>query len=84
MENAPASAHPSRRGPRADAGWATATGNTKVRIAAVDAVAACGEKIPEKSTAKPTTAIATTAATLSVETTVPREMRPLPTMKSTV
>ena len=45
--------HPTRRGPMADTGCATATGRTKVRSAAVVAVAAWGATIPAKSTAKP-------------------------------
>ena len=59
----------------ADAGCATATGRTKVRSAAVVAVAACGATIPAKSTPKPTTAMVTTAATLFVETTVPSTVK---------
>ena len=55
----------------AETGCATATGRTNVSSAAVVAVAAWGATIPAKSTAKPTTAMVTTAATLLVETTVP-------------
>ncbi len=47
--------------------------------AAVDAVAACGAMIPEKSTRNPTTPIATTAATLFVDATVPTTTKMLPT-----
>ena len=82
MQKAAASVQPMRRGPMADAGWATATGRTKVSRAAVVAVAACGATIPVKSTAKPTTAIVTTAATLCVETTVPRTVKQAPTRYS--
>ena len=57
MQSAAASVHPTRRGPTAEAGWATATGRTKVSRAAVDAVAACGDAMPAKSTTKPTTAM---------------------------
>ena len=71
MQSAAASVHPTRRGPTAEAGWATATGRTKVSRAAVDAVAACGDAMPAKRTMKPTTAMAATAATFCVETTVP-------------
>ena len=78
MLKAAASVHPTRRGPTAEAGWATATGRTKVSRAAVDAVAACGDAMPAKSTTKPTTAIAATAATLCVETTVPSTTKQLP------
>ena len=63
----------------AAAGWATATGNTKSKRAAVDAVATCGDTIPRKRTQNPTAAIATTAATLSVETAVPTAMKQPPT-----
>ena len=45
------------------------------------AVAACGEAIPAKSTTKPTTAMAATAATLWVEATVPMVTRTPPTTK---
>ena len=38
-QNTAAKAHPNSRGPMAAAGWATATGNTKSKSAAVDAVA---------------------------------------------
>ena len=79
---APANAQPISRGPTAEAGWATATGNTKIKSAAVDAVAASGVTIPAKRTANPTTAITTTDATLCVETTVPTEMKQLPTTNS--
>ena len=67
MLNAPASSQPRRRGPIAEAGWATATGSTNMRSAAVDAVAARGVTIPAYRTANPTTAMATTAANSSVE-----------------
>ena len=50
-----------------------------MRSAAVVAVAAWGATIPAKSTAKPTSAMVTTAATLLVETTVPRTMKQAPT-----
>ena len=79
MQKTPASVHPSRRGPTADAGCATATGRTKVRSAAVVAVAAWGATIPANSTPKPTTAMVTTASTLFVETTVPRTVKQAPT-----
>ena len=46
MQKAPASSQPRRRGPTADAGWATATGSTKTRSAAVAAVAARGVTTP--------------------------------------
>ncbi len=64
-------------------GSATATGSTKINNDAVDAVTACGEMIPTKSTANPTTAIATTANTLCSEAAVPRVMKTLPTRNST-
>ena len=67
----------------ADGGWATATGRTKVNKAAVEAVAARGERMPQKSTRNPTTAIATTAATLWVDAAVPSAMKPQATAKST-
>ena len=73
MQKTAAIVHPRRRGPTADAGCATATGRTKVRSAAVVAVAAWGATTPAKSTAKPTSAMVTTAATLLVETTVPSD-----------
>ena len=50
-------------------------------MAAVDAVAACGETIPARSTANPTAAIAATDATLLVDTTVPRATKQPPTKK---
>ena len=78
-QNTAAKAHPSSRGPTALGGWATATGNTNIRRAAVDALAIWGDTIPTKRTQNPTTAISTTAATLSSETTVPKEIRQLPT-----
>jgi len=53
-------------------------GRTKVSSAAVDAVAACGEAMPAKRTTKPTTAMAATAATFCVETTVPSTMNSSP------
>jgi hypothetical protein len=74
-----AKAHPKSRGPTALGGWATATGNTNIKRAAVDAPAIWGDTIPTKRTQNPTTAIRTTAATLSSETTVPKEIRQLPT-----
>ncbi len=40
MQAAPASTHPSSRSPISDEGWATATGSTNVKSAAVEAVAA--------------------------------------------
>jgi hypothetical protein len=76
-EAAEARVHPSRRGPTAEAGWATDTGRMNVSSTAVVAVAAAGATMPAKSTAKPARAIATTAATLLVETTVPSTMRQL-------
>ena len=79
MQKTAASVQPTRRGPTAEAGWATATGRTKVSSAAVDAVAACGATMPAKSTAKPTSAMVTTAATLWVETTVPSTVKQAPT-----
>ena len=79
MQKSPAASQPTSRGPTAEAGWATATGSTKTSSAAVDPVAAWGERIPAKSTQNPTTAMATTAATLSVETTVPTAMKQPPT-----
>ena len=79
MQKTAAIVHPTRRGPMAEAGCATATGRTKVRSAAVVAVAAWGATIPAKSTANPTSAIVTTAATLWVETTVPSTMKQAPT-----
>ena len=79
MQKAAASVHPTRRGPIAEAGCATATGSTNVRRAAVDAVAAGGATMPAKSTPKPTRAMVTTAATLCVETTVPSTMKQPPT-----
>ena len=82
MQKAAASVQPMRRGPMADTGWATATGRTKVSSAAVVAVAACGATIPAKSTAKPTTPIVTTAATLCVETKVPSTVKQAPTTYS--
>ena len=78
MQTATAMAQPSNRGPMADAGWATATGSTKTSRAAVEALAAWGETIPANSTPNPTTAMTTTAATLSRETAVPRAMKPVP------
>ena len=81
MQKAPASVHPSRRGPMAETGWATATDKTKVSSAAVVAVAICGTTIPVKSTAKPTNPMVTTAATLFVETKVPSAMKQAPTRK---
>ncbi len=78
MQQTPAITQPIIRQPTADDGWATATGKTNKSNAAVDAVAARGSTIPAKSTTKPTTAIVTTAATLLVETTVPRMMKTLP------
>ena len=50
--------------------------------AAVDAVAAWGETMPAKRTPNPTKAITTMAATLWVDTTVPRVMKPVPTKTS--
>ncbi len=47
------------------------------------AVAAWGATMPAKSTRKPTTAMAATAGTLWVETSVPNAMNPHPTAKST-
>jgi hypothetical protein len=82
IQATPANAQPISRDPTAEAGWATATGNTKVKSAAVDAVAASGVTIPAKRTANPTTAITTTDATFCVETTVPIEIRQLPTRNS--
>ena len=79
MQEAAASDHPRRRGPISEVGWATATGSTKVRRAAVEAVAAAGAAIPAKSTPKPTRAIVTTAAALWVEATVPSTTKQLPT-----
>ncbi len=77
MQNAAASVQPTNRGPTWVAGSATATGNTNVKSAAVVAVAATGETIPAYSTAKPTNAMATTAAASWVDATVPSAMRPL-------
>lgn len=82
MQATAAHAQPSRRGPMAEAGWATATGRTKMSNVAVDAAAACGDTIPAKSTANPTTAMTPTETHLCVETTVPSAMRPLPTSQS--
>ena len=79
MQKAPATTQPSSRGPRSDRGTVTATGSTKSRRAAVEAVAAWGVTIPANSTTKPTTAMATTEATLSVENNVPMMMNPTPT-----
>ncbi len=67
----------------ADAGWATATGRTKVSRAAVAAVAAWGVTMPAKSTRNPITAMATTAGTLWVDAAVPSAMKPQATAKST-
>ena len=53
MQKMPAETQPTSRGPMAVAGAATATGSTKISRAAVDPVAAWGERIPAKSTAKP-------------------------------
>ncbi len=53
MQKTPANVQPNNRGPTSEAGWATATGRTKVNSAAVDAVAAWGDTIPANSTAKP-------------------------------
>ena len=78
MEKAAASVHPSSRGPIAEAGCATETGRTNVKRAAVDAVAAGGATTPAKSTTKPTTAMAATAASLWVDTTVPSTMKQPP------
>ncbi len=77
-EKAAASVHPRSRGPMAEAGCATETGRTNVKRAAVEAVAAGGATTPAKSTTKPTRAMATTAATLWVETSVPSAMKQLP------
>ena len=82
MQKTPANVQPSNRGPTSEAGWATATGRTNVNSAAVDAVAAWGDTIPVNSTAKPTTAIVMTAATLWVDTTVPSTVKQAPTTKS--
>ncbi len=79
MEKTAASVQPRRRGPTAEAGCATETGRTNVSSAAVDAVAAWGATMPAKSTAKPTSAMMTTAATLWVEATVPTTMKQAPT-----
>ena len=79
MQKAAASVHPTSRGPISEDGAATATGSTKVRRAAVDAVAAAGAAIPAKSTPKPTRAMVATAATLCVETSVPSTVKQLPT-----
>ncbi len=79
--SAPASAHPSSRGPIAEDGWATATGSTNSNEAAVDAVAAWGETMPAKSTTNPTTAMATTDNALLVDTAVPRAMKAAPVTK---
>ena len=81
MQKTPAAIHPTSRGPTWSAGWATATGNTKTRRAAVAPVAAWGEMTPANSTPNPTTAIRTTDATLLVETTVPTAMKQTPTTK---
>ena len=78
MQKKPAMVHPIRRGPMAESGCATATGRTNVRSAAVVAVAAWGATMPAKSTPKPTNAMVTTAATLFVETTVPRTIKQAP------
>ena len=83
MAKAAAMAQPSRRGPMAEVGWATATGSTKVRRAAVVAAAAAGEAMPANSSTNPTTAIPTTAAASWVEATVPRVMSTAPTATST-
>ena len=56
-QNAAANSQPIKRGPTSPAGWATATGNTKSRRAAVEAVATWGDSMPAKRTANPTTAI---------------------------
>ena len=79
MQHAAAIVHPTRRGPISEVGAATATGSTKVRRAAVDAVAAGGAAMPAKSTPKPTRAMVTTAATLCVETAVPSTVKQDPT-----
>ena len=76
-EKAAASVQPTNRGPTCDAGAATATGRTNVKSTAVVAVAAAGATVPAYRTAKPTSAIASTAATLWVDATVPSAMRPL-------
>ena len=64
MQMTPASVQPNSRGPIAESGCATATGRTKVRRAAVVAVAARGATIPANSTAKPTNPMVTTASDL--------------------
>ena len=78
----PAIAQPTSRGPTAEFGAATATGRTKTRRTAVDAVAIVGDTIPANRTANPMTAIVTTAAILWVEATVPSEMRTAPITKT--
>ena len=77
MLKAAASVQPTMRGPTAEAGAATDTGRTNVSNAAVEAVAAWGETMPAKRTPKPTSPMATTAATLWLETTVPSTMKQL-------
>ena len=62
-------------GPTAEAGADRDTRRTNVNKAAVEAVAAWGTTMPAKRTAKPTTPMATTAATLSLETTVPSTIK---------
>ena len=79
VQKAAAIVHPISRGPTAETGCATATGRTKVSKAAVVAVAAWGATIPVKRTPKPTIPIATMAATLCVEATVPSTMEQVPT-----
>ena len=75
-----ASVQPTMRGPTAEAGAATDTGRTNSSNAAVEAVAAWGATMPAKRTPKPTRPMATTAAALWLETTVPITMKRLPTM----
>ena len=83
MAMAPASSQPTRRGPMADGGSATATGRTKVSRAAVAQVAIWGATMPAKRTRNPTTAMATTASTWWVDTAVPSAMKPQATANST-
>ena len=78
MQKTPAMHQPDQAGTDLRGRLGHGDGRTKVNRAAVDAVAACGARIPAKSTAKPTTAIVTTAATLFVETTVPSTVKQAP------
>ena len=63
----------------AEGGAATATGSTKVNKMATVPVAACGLKMPQNKTAKPTIPMAATASTGWVEHAVPMLMKAAPT-----